>query len=941
MALSSDLISKFVKATKDNKKTKNETTVYGTIEEYDGTKYVRIDGSELLTPVSTTVDLSDAKDGERVAVMVKNHTAIATGNASSPAARIGTVQDLDGKVGVLYADYVETKELVAKKATIEQLNATNANIEKLEANKASVEQLTATNALINNLKANKADVEELEAERARIDDLDAKTADIEELEADSAFVKNLNAAYANINFANINMAAVEKIFSGSGIIEDLVVSGERITGELVGVTIKGDLIEGNTIKADKLVVKGSDGLFYKLNFEGGALTGASPSGEICYYRADYDEETDTYSHGEEDVSDSDIFDPYQYCTVSTRIDNAYTTDGLEVYSLDLYSVRLDGNGEPMSADSFVFIETIDSDIIVDYDWRLEGVYRGTFEDEDYYYTLEEGDPDRPYELSKTDYGFYCVTKPAADWAGNGLHGSVIVAKSIVAEKIAVDDLVAFDATIGGFNITKHSLYSGVKESVENDTRGSYIDDEGQVAFGDSVNYLKYYKEPSGTYDLKLDANGDPIQVDYVAIETVDVNGYRNDTYQASGVYLATLSDGTQVYVTEDSRFFYLELKPNYTYKLAISADSIHLSAGDQNLDEAISKLQNSPNSGINLLPDSNKEVTKAAGASQAEFVQYADLAPIFEKYGLIEYTLSFDIKSADVSKNNLIAVYCQNDSSSLYSIGHTSIIVTTGYTRHSITFTPTIRDENEEKSMLAFYGIYGTGNIPAVKNVKLEKGNRATDWTPAPDDYVTMRSEMELLDDRFSVEIETTRHEFEDRAGVVEEQVNTITKHLNFDGDGLSISASDSDSKVIVDNDDVSILVKDAIVQKFDADGRALIPQLVITEAINLLGYDLSLDNKRNLNCDYVGIKLEFLKNLSDMTVSVGETVVLSVVAIGEDVTYDWLQWDATVQQYERVANGSTYTVDTSTAGKQYFYCCAYDMNGGMKYSNGCCVNVV
>lgn len=31
------------------------------------------------------------------------------------------------------------------------------------------------------------------------------------------------------------------------------------------VTIKGDLIEGNTIVADKLVMKGDDGLFYKLN----------------------------------------------------------------------------------------------------------------------------------------------------------------------------------------------------------------------------------------------------------------------------------------------------------------------------------------------------------------------------------------------------------------------------------------------------------------------------------------------------------------------------------------------------------------------------------------------------------------------------------------------------------------------------------------------------
>ena len=34
------------------------------------------------------------------------------------------------------------------------------------------------------------------------------------------------------------------------------------------MTIKGDLIEGNTIVADKLVLRGSDGLYYKLNTNG-------------------------------------------------------------------------------------------------------------------------------------------------------------------------------------------------------------------------------------------------------------------------------------------------------------------------------------------------------------------------------------------------------------------------------------------------------------------------------------------------------------------------------------------------------------------------------------------------------------------------------------------------------------------------------------------------
>ena len=87
MALSSDLVSQFVKVTNDKTEIKTETTVNGTIVEYEGKKYVRIDGSDLLTPYETTTDV---ENGERVKVMIKNHTATVTGNVSSPSARTDT-----------------------------------------------------------------------------------------------------------------------------------------------------------------------------------------------------------------------------------------------------------------------------------------------------------------------------------------------------------------------------------------------------------------------------------------------------------------------------------------------------------------------------------------------------------------------------------------------------------------------------------------------------------------------------------------------------------------------------------------------------------------------------------------------------------------------------------------------------------------------------------
>lgn len=89
MGLSSSLLSQFAKATKPAKNTNTETTLYATAVEYNGQMYVRLDGSELLTPVATTTDITN---GERVTVLIKNHQATVTGNISSPAARTDDVK---------------------------------------------------------------------------------------------------------------------------------------------------------------------------------------------------------------------------------------------------------------------------------------------------------------------------------------------------------------------------------------------------------------------------------------------------------------------------------------------------------------------------------------------------------------------------------------------------------------------------------------------------------------------------------------------------------------------------------------------------------------------------------------------------------------------------------------------------------------------------------
>ncbi len=404
MDLSSELISQFVKATKDDKKSKTGTTVTGTTVEYNGKTYVKIDGSELLTPVTTTAAI---KDGERVTVTIKDHSATVTGNLTAPAARNSDVQEIGNKISefeIVVADKVSTKDFDAQTARIDTLQAENVTIKgRLDASEASIGELETDNVTIKEtLTANKASIDNLEATKISAEVADAKYATIENLEAANADIYNLNAnyasfkttttdkltaidasitdldtkklnaedaeiKYANIDFSNIGKAAIEYFYAQSGLIKDVVVGDGTITGELVGVTIKGDLIEGNTIKAEKLVIKGSDGLYYKLN-----------------------------------------------------------TDG--------------------------------------------------------------------------------VTTEAEQTNENSLDGSHIMAKSITATKIDVKDLVAFDATIGGFKITSDAIYSGVKESPTNTTRGIYMDNTGQLSIGDANNFLRYYKDQNGAYKLELSAN---------------------------------------------------------------------------------------------------------------------------------------------------------------------------------------------------------------------------------------------------------------------------------------------------------------------------------------------------------------------------------------------------------------------------------------------------
>lgn len=666
MSLDKKVIKDFVAAVNKKEETKTPTILTGTVHREGGTVSVKIDGSESLTPVSTVINV---EDGERVTVIIENHKAMITGNLSSPAARTKEVEGLKEVV----TDKVDTAQLKAIKAEVGEIGGDVANFKE-----TTTEKLTAQDAKIKKIDGDVGSFKETTTEKFK-----ANEASIEDLKTGKLSAKDADLKYANIDFSNIGKTAMEYFYAQSGLIKDVTIGDATITGELVGVTISGDLIKGNTIVAEKLVIKGSDGLYYKLN-----------------------------------------------------------TDGMTV------------------------------------------------------------------EKEQTDY--------------NSLNGQVIRAKSITATKIDVEDLVAFGATIGGFKIGQDSIYSGVKETVGNTTRGIYMDNDGQFVFGDASQYVKFYRVSEGKYKLAIAVEDLFIGSKNVAESIEDVkktadnaasvassassaastaNSTANAAKSTAEGASKTASDAKS---TADSASQVASNASSVAGTAKTTADNASKAASEAN--STASTAKTTADQAKSTADTATKKLTAlTAQVKEAETTIKKNKEEIELRAKKTEVTEAID--NIDIGGRNLIllsdnpftnnnyltAIY--NPSSSLIS-GITyslSICITPAKNVSSIrvylslgnselcrlrvsgankqilnaTFvagyykgmTP---EDNPDNAKICIYRFPNNDTVTGdttVHWIKIEKGNKATDWSPAPEDYYTKTetdASIQVLSDKISQQVSTT-----------------------------------------------------------------------------------------------------------------------------------------------------------------------------------------
>lgn len=113
---------------------------------------------------------------------------------------------------------------------------------------------------------------------------------------------------------------------------------------------------------------------------------------------------------------------------------------------------------------------------------------------------------------------------------------------------------------------------------------------------------------------------------------------------------------------------------------------------------------------LSMLAEFPKEVI-----GKNEFIQSGDLAPLIDKHGEQQYVLMFEMK---VEKPGNVYVHLENGNTKRYDF----VVAVEGikkYRPYCVWFQPTLHDSSVSQALLAFYGGYGSGVIPSVKNVRL------------------------------------------------------------------------------------------------------------------------------------------------------------------------------------------------------------------------------
>ena len=848
MNLSNDLISQFVKETRDKSKEKTETVVYGTVKIVDGETYAQLDGSELLTPVNAT---ATTKEGDRVTVMIKNHTATVTGNITSPSATNQSVKEVGDKVdqfNIILADKITTEQLSAvtgtidnlktKLASISKLEAVDAEIESLVAKFADIEYITATDiqavaATIESLevtfgtftdvsiedldalkadiqtlrgytadftyvsaevlKAMKADIKNLDVGRLTAEQADIRYAKIGDLAATNADVVNLNADVADINtlifgsaagtsisttFANAIIAVLANAQIKSAMIDSL--SADKITAGSIKTNLVDIVSEDGKMTISDETIQISDGTRARVQI------GKDASNDYSITVWDVDGNV-MFSH--DGITDNAIKDAI------IRNDMIAQDANISAEKIDIGSLFkvINNDGSNTLKSSKILIDADNQTLDIAFEnmtTKLSDVEKAANQNaEDMAKVIKDFNNDIEGLQTQIDGSittwFYEVAptlsnEPAVNWT------------TVDQKNIHLGDL--YYDTFTGYCYrwqVKNNEYSW-QRITDTDVTKALADAAAAQDTADQKRRV-FHEKPTTPYekgDLWVQGDGGDIlrcqvtktdRQEFSQTDWVKASKYTDDT-KANENAQQIISQGSRITAVEgkfESKVWQTDIN-NATGEMTNKYNNLSQDLGNfkSEVSTTYTKLSDFNNlqiGGRNLIRNSASPVVFGSafgitgsitdegylhivadsGNSGWFYFKFGDSyeQPTVEdtlREG-DEFTISFTMRSSDSTQ--VPEVYIKS------GMGYYFMSGTISSEWSTVWYTGTWKDANPIQFHLNFADAPGTYEI---KNAKLEKGNKATDWTPAPEDMATIEytesitSEIDQKADTISASVKST-----------------------------------------------------------------------------------------------------------------------------------------------------------------------------------------
>ena len=558
-----------------------DTGIFGSIEAISGkftnlrTEYLEANSARIrdlkaesaeitnLIASEATIGLLDATEGH-IANLFATDALIS--NLIADSANIANLIATDANITNLIAESANIANLIATDANITNLIAENANIANLLATDATITNLIADNANIANLVAEDAQIEYLTANNADITSLIAENATIESLVAGDIGVANLAADTARIDDLIAGEITVTDLIADNADLDSLIANNASISN-LVATNAEIDKLLANNISVAELIA--TEATIDNLIAENLRVTDLIGDNAYITSLIANDLNVGTMVAGKADINFANVISQESAYQV---VQNLLVASGWFKY--------VEAQGARVGYLDAVHIDADDVDIE---HLKVHDLY--LFDD-------TAGTEGIWYQLNVTAGGVtYSELTPEMQAAVKaGFHGDNIIAGTVTADKIYVDDLAALNATIAGmvFETTTlgdsslfRKLHTYGKPSVTSSAPGVFMDSSGQFSVGSGSDYVMLYQDANDLqWKLRIVADSISIGGNDVASKFQSLQDQIDDVIQAwFGDVAPTLSNypASDWATASDKNShvgdIYYDNTTGYAYRFSVSGSS--------------------------------------------------------------------------------------------------------------------------------------------------------------------------------------------------------------------------------------------------------------------------------------------------------------------------------------------------------------------------------